>query len=199
MRSKPHRRSVRSSAAGSEGLSNCCVDSVWVQQQALQRRGTDTGLTQYAEDRPQQTAAGGGGCSCRPISTQNSGSLVLQPLFQIRSSDCGAACLAMVANACNRNVSVRACSQRMRAKGRDGASVLALVDAAADIGLSGRAYRVGLELLHSLHPALATTPLCGFGELGGLRRGSDLGPVRRPACVEPGGFRCFILRSRGAH
>ena len=71
---------------------------------------------------------------------------------QLQTTDCGAACLAMVLGYHGRQVGLEGIRYEM-ATGRDGVSVLHILDAARGFGLRGRGIRLELEDFGHLKPA----------------------------------------------
>lgn len=70
-------------------------------------------------------------------------------VFQMTRSDCGLACLAMVASGYGRRTTLAALRERIEV-GRDGVSARSLVDAAAPLGLRGRAIAAPAPLIAQL-------------------------------------------------
>ncbi|MBK8252962.1 MAG: peptidase domain-containing ABC transporter [Polyangiaceae bacterium] len=70
-------------------------------------------------------------------------------LLQMSTTECGAACLAMVLSALGRSTTVSECHELCGA-GRDGATAKSIVTAARNLGLKARAFRAEPEALLSL-------------------------------------------------
>lgn len=76
-------------------------------------------------------------------------------LLQATTTECGAACLAMIVSYHGRAVSVSECRHRFGV-GRDGVKAKALLEAARDFGLRARAFSVDLDHLEQIRlPAVA--------------------------------------------